>query len=545
MSRVPRAVTWRPLDVVPVAGLCAAGVAFRAPGLTAADAWFDDAWAALPAHVPFGTALHMVVTAPLYGLALRSWIQLGPHATWWGQLPAFALGVVGIVAVYALIRGLGLPRLGAFAAGLAIAVGPVTVAYSTRLKEYPSDLVFACLVLWLAERWRREPSRRATLALAAAGVVSLWVSASTAAVVGGAAAVVVVSCIGRPALVREAGLLVGALAAGTIGVWAAFLRLVPSQLRTNWRTHGYLFGYSDVHHVLYEFQQTFSGLTHGLLGVPIPWTSSSSALRAVPMIFAVASFVGIVALVAVPVRAAVRTRFLDVGVGFAAAVTVALAILGTFVGVAPLGDGRTDEAFYPALLVLLVVAATLLATAATSPERVTRRVRFGVAAAMGLVSVLFGAAHVAEYPPTGLSTVVAELRTHLLPGDVVVLDGYESFTWADEDLGAWHVSFRQGSVPWPMGFHVVSDNPTYVLSDEYLQPDRQIEDLSLRTHRLWYLGPTVGGYSNQAPTDLWSFPDSTPIYDELVALGWQPVGGVCCSAPGAYAVLFLYRPTAP
>jgi hypothetical protein len=534
-------MTLKALDVVPVTGLCAAGVAFRAPGLTAANLWFDDAWAALPSHLSFSTALHMVVTAPLYGLALRSWMQLGPQATWWDQLPAFVLGVAGIVAVYALVRGLGLPRLGAFAAGLAIAVGPVTIAYSTRLKEYPSDLLFACLVLWLAERWRRAPSRSATLALAAAGVVSLWVSASTAAVVGGAAAVVVVTSLGRRELRREAVLLVGALAAGTIGVWAVFLRLVPSQLRTNWRTHGYLFGYADVHHVLYEFQQTFSGLTHGLLGVPIPWTSSGSALRPVPMIFAVASFVGIVAIVVVPIRAAARARWRDVGPGFAAAVAVAIAILGTLIGAAPLGDGRTDEALYPALLVLLVVAATLLATAATSPERVTRRVRFGVAAAMGLVSVLFGAAHVAEYPPTGLTSVVAELKTHLLPGDVVVVDGYEAFTWADEDLGAWHVSLRQGSVPWPMGFHVVSDNPIYVLSDEYLQSDRQIDNLSLRTHRLWYVGPTVGGFSNAAPSDLWSFPYSTPIYNELSMLGWRPVGGVCCHAPGVYAVLFLYK----
>ena len=35
----------------------------------------------------------MVLTAPGYGLALRSWIRLDPATTWWAQLPAFVLGL--------------------------------------------------------------------------------------------------------------------------------------------------------------------------------------------------------------------------------------------------------------------------------------------------------------------------------------------------------------------------------------------------------------------------------------------------------------------
>ena len=37
----------------------------------------------------------MVLTAPGYGLAMRSWIRLDPATTWWAQLPAFVLGLLG------------------------------------------------------------------------------------------------------------------------------------------------------------------------------------------------------------------------------------------------------------------------------------------------------------------------------------------------------------------------------------------------------------------------------------------------------------------
>src|ERR1039458_680756 len=52
----------------------------------------------------------------------------------------------------------------------------------------------------------------------------------------------------------------------------------------------------------------------------------------------------------------------------------------------------------------------------------------------------------------------------------IVVDGYESFTWGDEHLGPWAVSFHQYRVPWPMGFHVASRDPSIVLSRDYLQP---------------------------------------------------------------------------
>ena len=532
----------RRFDIAVVAGLCAVGVALRVTGLTGQDLWFDDAWAALPAHVSLGDALHMVVTTPLYTLSLRQWIILGPHDTWFAQLPALVLGVAGIAAVYALIVSLGFSRLAAFAAGAAVMAGPVTIEYSTRLKEYPSDLLCACLVLWLADRWRRDPSTQRLVQLGVVAVACLWISASTAAVVGGAAAMVVAVAWGRRELRAPAAALVGALALGSAGLWAVFLRHVPSQLRANWRTHGFLFGYSSGHHLAYTFQQTFSGLSHGLVGLPIPWTSSASALRALPMALAIATVIVLVAIVEPPIAEAVRARGRRVGATFAAAASVTLAVLGTLSGLSPLGDGRTDEVLYPSLLVLVVSVATWLTTRATASSRMRGAARVATACVVVAGALLFGAAHVGEYPPTGLSEVLAGVSRQLLFKDVVVIDGYEAFTYADDSAaGLWRVSFAPTEVPWPMGFHVVSLDATYAISTNYLQSDPQIEGLFKRTHRVWYVGPTIGGYSTAAPTSIWPAAYPSPTCIALSDLGFVGTDHFV-TAPGVYAQLLVYHP---
>jgi len=535
-------------DLAVVVALCAFGAAIRLPGLTSKDLWFDDAWAALPAHVSLADATRMVVTTPLYTLGLRSWILLGPANTWWMQLPALVLGVVGIAAVYALVRAHGYSRVGAFVAGAVVAAGPITVAYSGRVKEYSADLVLACLVLWLVERWRTSPSARGLAALGLASITAMWISASTAAVVGGAAACVVALAWTRPELRRQAVTLVGALAVSAATLWLVFLRRLPRQLRVNWRTHGFLFGYSSAHHVGFAIQQTFSGLAHGLLGLPIPYTFEVGALRAVPMTLAALTLLVLVALVAAPLVAFLRSRATTVGPTMAPAATILLAIVGTIGEVSPLGDGRTDEALYPALLLLGVGAATQLSRRVRAAGSSATAARWALVVAVVGGAAWFGTTHLAEYPPTGLRTVISSLERQLRPGDVVVVDGYESFTWADDGLGHWSVSFHQGAVPWPMGFHVQSLEPSVVLSSNYLQPSASIRSIAARTHRVWFVGPTVGGYSTSAPRSIWSLPIATPTFSFFAgqrfpypgANGWRPTVRGCCNTPGAFAWLFVH-----
>ena len=298
-------------------------------------------------------------------------------------------------------------------------------------------------------------------------------------------------------------------------MWVVFLRHLPGQLRTNWRTHGFLFGYSSARHVAFEFQQSFAGIAHGLLGVPIPYTFQGFALRAWPMVLAVVAAVLLAALVAPPLLHAIRTRGAGVSPLTASAAAIAIAVLGTLSGLAPFGDGRTDEVFYPVILLLAAGAVTSLVARSHFPADLRHTGRIVLAGFVAVVAVWFGVTHRAEYPPTGLRHIYAELTPMLRSGDLVVVDGYEQFTWGDEGLSKWHVSFVQGAVPWPMGFHVASDDPSVDLSPEYLQPDPELAALVARATRVWFIGPTVGGYSTSAPADLWLLEDPTPTWSEL------------------------------
>jgi len=531
-------------DIAVVTCLCAFGAAIRIPGLTSRDLWFDDSWAALPAHVSLHDALRMVVTTPLYTLAMRTWIGALPQDTWWAQLPALVLGVVGIAAVWAIVRAHGYSRLAAFVGATLIAVGPVTVTYSARVKEYSADLLLACLVLWLVERWRRSPSSRSLTALAVASVGALWISASTAAVVGGAAATTMLVAWSRPELRRQVGALLGALVVGAASVWVVFLRHLPGQLRTNWRTHGYLVGYSSARHVAYSFQQTFAGVAHGLFGLPIAYTFQGYSLRAWPLVLASVTFLALACAVVAPLGAALRTRGAGTTPTTASAATICLAVIGTLAGVAPFGDGRTDEALYPALVLLGVGAASALASRASVRDTLRHSARVALVGVIAVVAMVFGLRHLAEYPPTGLRTVWAQLQPLLRPGDLVVVDGYEQFTWADEGLEPWRASFQRDTVPWPMGFHVVSASQGIDLSPEYLQPDPQLPALVANASRVWLIGPTVGGFSTSAPKALWNNEFPSPTVSELEGTPKHPgllrIGKTFFESGGAYVQLFVH-----
>ena len=336
-----------------------------------------------------------------------------------------------------------------------------------------------------------------------------------------------------------------AVAAGA--VWLAFLRHLPGQLRANWRTHGYLFGYASGHHVAFAFEQTFAGVAHGLLGLPIPYTFNVYPLRPAVMTLAVVAALVLLAIALPPLVVAARSRGRACEPALAAAGALVLAVIGTLAGVAPLGDGRTDEALYPAILLLGVAAVTSLVRRERTAWARTHGARIAAASVVGVAALWFGLTHLAAYPPTGLSGVWARLQPRLQPGDLVVLDGYESFTWGDESLGPWTVSFQQLTVPWPMGFHVASDEPRVVLSRNYLQPDVQFALLHLRTHRVWFIGPTNGGYSTSAPHGIWTLPFPSP--DLLFFLGprgngahgWVPSTPCCGEGSGSYAWLFVSR----
>src|ERR1039458_9305925 len=476
----------------PSAGLVAVvlfGAWTRSSGFTSKDLWFDDAWGVLPSKVGLGTAVHMVNTTPLFTLLVRSWVQLHPGHAWWDQVPAFVLGLASIVAVYALLRYFAAWWPVALAGALVIAVSPVAATYSTRVKQFNGDILFACALLWCFERWRRDATRRRAIELGVLGALAMLFSATTAiVVVSVAAAAVLCGVVERLRRVDVAWLL-GIVGVAGVVEYVVWLRHLSHSLYAGWTARGYILSVRSLHRVAYSFQAMGTGVLHWMLGVPTghpPYPSAT--VTAAGLAIAALVAVGLVAIVAPPlVRCARPLRELP-GALVAPALCVALAVLLAVVGVSPFGGGRTDEVLYPSLLVLVVgaVAGVRKPSAERAPAR-SRAVLAGVVV-VAVACVAVGVTNRATYPVTSVANAYAKLRPHVRAGDLIVVDPWVTFTWADDGVTASAISLHSSFFPWSQGFHVVSRDPRVIISTNYFFPDAQYARLAQRTDRIWYVG---------------------------------------------------------
>ncbi|HEV3213585.1 MAG TPA: hypothetical protein VGZ03_09345 [Acidimicrobiales bacterium] len=542
------ATTSRPVTAVEVAGvvgLVVLGAFSRAHGFTSLDLWFDDAWAAMPARVGVGAAVHMVLTAPGYGLAMRTWIRLDPATTWWAQLPAFALGLAAIPAVYALVRWLRNPRWVAFAAAVVVTVSPVAVQYATRVKEYPFDLLAGCVLLVLAERVRRAPSSPRLAALAVVSVAAFFVSAGCAPVVAGVwLAVVLVAWRDRVWRWPTAAWL-GATAAGVLAVWAVLLRTLPSVLTTNWRRRGFLVDYRSLASVERSISLIFGGFLHAVLAYPVPVSfyrqargvHDASALAVGVLVLAVA--------ILVPIVASLRGRV--VTPELAAALSLVVAVVLAVADRVPLGDGRTDEVLYPALLVCLAAAVRALSprarrlTVAWAPAKA---LAVTLAGALLAGAVAFGVTHRAVYPTISLRGLEARLAPLERHGDVVFVDTFNSFGWCYYALAPCEVHVG-GTPVWPQGFRPVSLRPaTTFIARHYGVPLPEFTEAQAHATRIWYVGYTFGTFDVGIGAARYDVPVATFFTSLLRKEGWRPdprsgqVLGV-----HTYALLYVRRST--
>ena len=533
LRRIPRPSL---VEIGALVSIVAIGFWTRVPGFSRYDLWFDDAWAALPAKVTFATANKMVATTPAYSLAMRSWLQLGPKTTIWAQIPSFVFAMVGIIAIYALVRYFTFSRNLGLLASLVIAVGPVTSLYATRMKEYAADFLIACCVLAAAEAWRRRPTWQAATTLGAVGSVSLLVSAQTLLVTGAALLMMVLSCLAdRSRLRHTAGVMSAVVLTAVVAEVLWFSHIVP-QLSANWTNKGYMLDVSSLHRVLFSVEHMLSGLGHGFLGLVIPYSFNPQAASPVAVLWAVVVGVVFVFLIALALVPAVKRWRTGPSPLVAPALVLVAAAVGAVAQMTPFGGGRTDEVLYPALIVMLCAALTW----ARQQWSLRRGVVLTVCSVSALSLVTFGALHTARYPEVDLRSIAAQLGPALLPGDRVVVDGYASFTWAHDDLSPWRVNFAQGTIPWPMGFHATSTKPDVTMSGEYLQPDDHTEAVFHTGHRLWYVTITIGASSPYAPKGLLNFPLPTPTRSAMLAAGWQPTT-MHLSATHADASLFTHR----
>jgi hypothetical protein len=512
-----------PIEVAIVVGLVALGAVIRAHGFTSGDLWFDDAWAAAPARVGFSAAIHMVLTAPGYGLALRSWIRLDPATTWFAQLPAYVLGLAAIPAVWGLLRRLHLPRWSALGAAGILAVGPLAVQYSTRVKEGPFDLLAACVLLVLAERVREVPSARRLWVLAGSSVVAFAMSAGPAPVIAGVWLAVIFWGVTRTrgSLARLSGPLAG-MAVGCALVWVVFLRRLPGVLSFNWRRRGFLVDYRSFSLAERTVTMIFGGFVHAVLAYPVPASFFNSkrgfhALSAA-LIGAVLLAVAIVGPIAIAARRKWSTAALPSALAMAVAVLLAVADR------VPLGDGRTDEVLYPAFLVCLasVAVAVTPRVARAVPKLLGSRVaRSGLAAiALGGVTI-FGLSHEAVYPTVSLRGIDTQLRVLERPGDVVFVDTFNSFAWCYYELSACR--FQAGGTPvWPQGFRPVSTSRDVFIAAHYGIPLPEITAAMSRARAIWYVGFTYGTYDVGAGAARADVPVATYMTGLLQLAGWHP-----------------------
>jgi hypothetical protein len=539
----PRARSW--LEVAGVLALVALGAATRAHGFTSLDLWFDDAWAAMPARVGVHAAAHMVLTAPGYGLVLRSWIRVDPATTWWAQLPAFILGLAAIPSVYALVRWMKNPRWLAFAAATVVTVSPLAVQYATRVKEYPFDLLAACLLLALAERARRAPGVGTLAALGVASAVTFFTSAGVAPVLVGVWVAVLLAIARRRELRGVLATWLGIAVVAVLAVWLVFLRTLPAVLSRNWRRRGFLVDYRSLPLAERSVSLIFGGFLHALFAYPVPVTyfRGTAGLHA-PGALAVGLVVVCVAI-GVPVVASWRGRAPTAEL--AGAVTLLVAVLLAVADRVPLGDGRTDEVLYPALLVCLAAAVRPIA------ERVARAVRgrgSRTAIAWSLAVVLlaatgaFGASHRAVYPTLSLRDVAA--RLHQLEGarDVVFVDTFNSFGWCYYGLSPCAV--KVGGVPvWPQGFRPVATRPSSTfIARHYGIPQPEFAKAQRHAGRIWYVGYTFGTFDVGANPALYRFPVPTYMTGLLSRYGWVQAPATKATrvyAVHAYAVLYVRR----
>lgn len=538
-TAVPRRVST--VEVLAVVGLLALGAYARAHGFTNLDLWFDDAWAAMPARVGLSQAIHMVLTAPGYGLALRSWIRLDPATTWWAQLPAFVLGLCAIPAVYALVRWLRNPRWLAFAAALVVTVSPLAIQYATRVKEYPFDLLAACALLFLAERARRAPSTRRLTALAVASVAAIFLSAGCAPVVAGAWLALAAALLGDARLRRRLAACLAATAVGALVVWAVFLRTLPGVLTTNWRRRGFLVDYRSLPRAERSLSLIFGGFLHGVLGYPVP----VSFFRGTPGVHDAGALAAGVVLLAVailvPLVASLRR---GVTAELAAALTLLVAVVLSVADRVPLGDGRTDEVLYPALLVCLaaaVRAASPLVRRVIGQGAASRAASGALASVCLAGAVVFGVAHAAVYPTISLRGVDAGLSKLVRPGDVVFVDTFNSFGWCYYDLSPCRVQVG-GTPVWPQGFRPVSTSPSTFIASHYGVPLPEFTLAQKRATRIWYVGYTFGTFDVGASPAVYDVPVVPTYFTGLLhADGWRREYGFGTQVLGvhAYAVLFV------
>jgi hypothetical protein len=492
-------VTWSALTSIIVFGSV---IRFR--GLTTLGLWRDDAWVALSARVGIGSAWHMWVTAPGFNFFEREWISLHPGSTWWDQLPPLVIGIAAIPAVFVLGRYFRLGIRSCLSVSLIVAVCPTCVVYSTRLKEYSTDFLMACLLIALAEATRRRPSTRQLTFLGGASVVGFAVSASTLPVIVGAWL-----SLGCLALAFHRGLarviaLASAALCGCALVAGAFFRHLSPALHRGWL--GFFILHSSPGALVSSTYGAFSRMDVYLIDIP-----NTQSLERVALFTAVTGLA---------ILGLTRSRAM-----LCPALVLGSAMLASAFGVIPLGTDRTDQVLYPALLLLVAAGLGQLRsiTARVAQGSGSKAAGTRVVVILVISSLLLGGATLnGFYPGTDTRGLASALSHTLRPGDHIVVDELMRYPWAEYEDPTLHLIF---GTQWNSGFSVASTQPgVFIVPSEYYEggstPVKWAAEMA-PYRRLWFVeSPPLG---------------QSPTYRALLRDGWHRVSVI--RATGCAAIL--------
>lgn len=388
--------------------LAATSFVARRSALNPSSIWLDDAWLALGARLPWSDIPDVGLTALGFAALVKiSGSLFGPSSLAFQALP-FLLGVSMAPATFLVLRRYGHGLLGA-ATSMLVVWAPVHVTYSSRVKQYTLEGVAGLLLLYLAIGLLDElDNRRCWALISGASIAAIVLSTSMIVIVVswcGAVGIAVLLDNRRRQLLGLAGPWIAVLGVFTLAYWAILIRPgISQQVQDFWND---------------QYLPTDDGLNRFLqqlriqLGLVVEQMFSLRPVRALKLLLLGSALILVI-----------RRRFVALLLVLPVVLTAVLAALE----MAPLGGGRTDSHLLPALLLLVGLAASEVASAIE--ERWNRNTMPFQALVLIAVALWAFADRVPgpAYPIQDIRPVVAELNDRRTSQEWVLI--YYSSAWA-------------------------------------------------------------------------------------------------------------------
>ncbi len=489
----------------------------------------------------------MDVSTPLFLFAVREWASINYSSTAFVQAFPLVVSLLSIAAMWWLVRTIGGRMWTRVLVTSLVAVNPMFVVYSTRIKEYSVEVLLGVLLLIALAKLTQRPTPRRSITLLVLSIVACVTSGALVLFVGGIAVAVAIQGL-REGWYRDrywmADVVGISLAMGVS--YVSFYNKFTAHLQQFWSS--YEFGGPNSAPVTHTIGFMGNGIAHGLLGTPLqvgpfpyPYALSNAGFE-VSLATGIAVF-GI--LLALMVSAVWTSRKQDSAArttAIAASSVIAIAFFAAAAGHAPFGGGRTDLWWYPAFWSLLAISlesgfrrfAPSVAQLSTS---VRRTITIGCSLLLIMVAIPFGMYFRSWYPAQDIRALFSQHQAAIRPTDWVYLSSYNTWSYALYGLGPFHIQFG------------VQNGKGWLVSVDKFDVQRFVTvepwAICLRSRRLWWIGINssilyASSYRLTGPAGSETLASGAR---ELASYGWIPsrvivgngVNAILYTHPGACA----------